>query len=148
MAFLTDNDFAGIIATSTFATLKGTGGANLAKAEELAKSELDPLRSKFDITAELAKSGATRHTVIVRMMLNITAYYLYNTVVDVEIPERIATNFDNEKKFIEKLAAGKASSTIAVLKDEVTGEDVTIVSWNSNRKRSHELYPSTKKANS
>lgn len=140
MDFLKTDDFDGILASSILADLKGGADENLNKAEELAISELDPLRAKFNIDAELDKDGDNRNDVLVRIVVNITAYYLYNTVVDDEIPKRIVDNWRKELATIEKIANGKMSSTL----DTLTGDDgktVTTFRWNSNRKRTHQLYP-------
>lgn len=112
MVFLTDNDFSGIIDAGTLGQLRGANDVNLSTAEKLAISELDPLRNNFDVDGELAKSGDARNDMLVRVVVHITTYYLYNTVQDVDIPERIDTNYSNQLKTIEKVATGRMSSTL------------------------------------
>lgn len=140
MNFLTESDFKGILAPGVLTTLKGTGDANINEAEKMAISELDPLTSKFNIAAELDKDGTTRNTTLVRILVHITAYYLYNTVPDDEIPERITTNWKKELSTIEKISSGRLNSTLLSLTNE-EGKTVTSFRWGSNPKRSHELYP-------
>ena len=135
MEFLTNDDFTGILAPGVLTKL----GGNLNQAEALSISELDPLRGKFNIDAELDKSGTARNSVLVRIMVHITAYYLYNTVPDDEVPERITDNWKKELAIIEKMATGKINSTLETL--SLDGKTVTHFRWGSNKKRSHELYP-------
>ena len=117
--FLTDNDFNGIIDASQLADLRGVNDADLNTAESLAISELDPLRANFDISAELAKVGANRNDMLVRVLIHITTFYLFNTVQDVDIPERVETNYANQLKVIEKVATGKLATTLDhLLNDE------------------------------
>ncbi|PTN08053.1 uncharacterized protein DUF1320 [Mangrovibacterium marinum] len=140
MIFLTDTDFKGLLAPIVLAKLRGTNDENLNESEKLAVSELDPLRGKFNMDAELSKSGVTRNRTLVRIMANITAYYVYNTVVDDEIPERIVANWKKELATIEKIASGKLNSTLLTLED-ADGKSATVFRWGSNAKRSHQLYP-------
>lgn len=140
LQFLTEADFKGVLGATVLLGLKGTNSENLIDSESLAISELDPLQGKFDITNMLATSGTSRHKVLVRILVNITAYYLYNTVPDDEIPQRIVDNWKKELQLIKDLAAGKASSTLVVLTDDDTGEAVLTFRWGSNKKRTHDLY--------
>jgi phage gp36-like protein len=116
------------------------GSENLVESELRAISELDPLRAKFDIAGMMEKVGEERHPVMIRILVHITAYYLYNTVPDDEIPGRIVDNWKKELQFIKDLASGKTSSTLNDLTSETTGEKVTSFRWGSNKKRSHDLY--------
>lgn len=120
MQFLTDDDLKGIIGAATLATLEGIASENLDTAEELAISELDPLRENYDIDGELAKTGTVRNSMLVRMLVHITVYYLFNTVEDVDIPERVDKNYQNQLKAIEKIASGKLATTLEQLIDETT----------------------------
>lgn len=140
LKFIIEADFKGILGASVLAGLKGTNSENLTESELRAISELDPLRGKFDIDNMLAASGTSRHPVLIRILVHITAYYLYNTVPDDEIPDRIVDNWKKELKLISDLASGKASSTLGTLTDKTTGEQVTKFRWGSNAKRSHDLY--------
>ena len=139
LKFLTEADFKGILGASVLAGLKGVDLVNLIESELRSISELDPLRAKYAVDIMLSKVGAERHPVMIRMLVHITAYYLYNTVPDDEIPQRIVDNWKKELLFIKELASGKASSTLDALIDE-DGEKVTTFRWGSNKKRSHDLY--------
>ncbi len=118
MQFLTVTDFTGIIGTNTLTSLRGTADANLDTSEGLAISELDPLRANFDITAELAKTGTGRNSLMIRLLVHITAYYLFNTVDDNDIPERIVDNYKMQITDIQKISTGKLSCTLDTLLDD------------------------------
>lgn len=138
MKFLKQEDFNGVISQGVIAKL----GSGIDEAEKLAISELDPLRGKFDVEAELDHTDTDRNATLVRIMVHITAYYLYNTVPDDEIPERIVDNWKKELAVIEKIASGKMNSTIQTITSD-TGKGVTMFRWGSNRTRTHELHPNT-----
>ena len=140
LKFITEADFKGILGTSVIAGLKGLNSENLIESELRAISELDPLKAKFNLDALLSAGGTERHPVLIRILVHITAYYLYNTVPDDEIPQRIVDNWKKELQLIKDLASGKASSTLEVKANEITGELVTSFRWGSNKKRSHDLH--------
>lgn len=115
MDFLTDKDLKGSMATTVLTKLRGTADEDLNEAEQLAISELASLRGRFDIDNELKQVGTNRSPEMVRMMVAITVYYLYNTVVDDEIPERVTDNYNKEIKDIRTIAAGKMHATLKPL---------------------------------
>lgn len=125
MKFLQSTDFNGIIATSIYDQLKGINSANVDKAELLAITELAPLQARYNIPAELAKSGTARNEELIRVLVHITAYYLYNVVEDDSIPERITTNYKNQIAIIEKIANGKLYTTLThILNSDSTTKSV------------------------
>jgi len=139
MIFLTDTDFKGGIANAVLAKLRGVDDENLNESEQLAISELASLRGRFDIDGELKKVGTQRSTEMVRMMVSITIYYLYNTVIDDEIPERVDSNYKKEIKDIRSIAAGKTFSTLTLL----TGSDGASKSkfrWGGDAPRDNKIF--------
>lgn len=139
MQFLTENDFNGIIGGNTLTSLRGAADANLVTAEQLAITELDPLRAKFDIAAELAKTGSNRNGLMIRLMVHITAYYLFNTVDDVDIPERITENYKTQIQAIAKIASGSMESTLTPLFDE-SGVQKTSYRFGGDTLRDNEIF--------
>lgn len=140
MQFLTENDFKGIIGANTLTQLRGVSDADLNIAESLAISELDPLRAKFDISTELAKSDAGRNPVMVRLMVHITAYYLYNKVEDDDIPERITENYKAQVRDIEKFANGSKSCTLTPLIDETTQAPKSNYRFGGDTPRNNDIF--------
>lgn len=115
MQFLILTDFDGIINTNTLAQLVGLANADIDRAEDLAFSELSPLYGRYNIPLELAKAGSARNKEMIRLLVHITAYYLYNKVQDDDIPERIIDNYRAQLGNVEKIAAGKMYTTITPL---------------------------------
>ncbi len=115
MTFLQATDFSGIINTATLNSLRGDADVNLDKAEQLAISELAPLHYTYNVAGELGKTGGDRNNELIRVMVHLTAYYLYNTVEDVGIPERIDENYSTQRKDIAKIASGDLHTTITPL---------------------------------
>jgi len=140
MQFLTANDLTGVIGANSLTTLRGVDDANLDTAESLALSELDPLRINYDIDAELAKSGSGRNAMLVRMLVHITVYYLYNTVEDVDIPERVDTNYNNQLKDIEKMAAGKKACTLDALLSDVDSKPKSNYRFGGDTPRDYNIF--------
>lgn len=138
LQFLSENDFKGTISSSVLNTLKGTASENLEEAEQLAISELSCLYASYDVDAELNKTGSSRNKELVRILVGITAYYLYNTVIDDEIPERIKDNFEKEYKHVIAVCKGLASTLDKLTNGE--GEAVTRFRFDADEQRSHDPY--------
>ena len=136
MIFLSADDFKGALATGLLTQLRGTADANLAAAELNAISELDPLKERYDIDAELAKTTTGRNKVLIRILVSLTAYWLFNTVPDDEIPQRITDNFKSAIRDIELFAQGKKATTLDPLTDE-DGEVITRFEYGFDTKRSN-----------
>lgn len=139
MQFLTENDFKGIIGANTISSLRGADDVNLTTAENLAITELDPLQAKFNIPAELAKSGDNRNGLMIRLMIHITAYYLFNTVDDDDIPDRITENYKMQIQAIAKIASGSMESTLTPLFDE-SGTQKTSYRFGSDTARDNDIF--------
>jgi hypothetical protein len=138
MQFTTEDDFKGVLAPGVLLSLQGTGDENLIEAEQLAISHLSPLRDKYDIDGELAKTTTSRNRELLRMVVNITAYYLYNTVPDDDIPQRIIDNFNMELKNIDAIVKGRYC-TLNTLEDSA-GETKTNFRSGSDDLRSHDPF--------
>jgi len=139
MQFLTETDFKGIIGVNTLTSLRGAADANLITAEQLAITELDPLRSKFDVPAELAKTGTNRNGLMIRLMIHITAYYLFNTVDDNDIPDRITENYKTQIQAIAKIASGSMESTLTPAYD-IEGVQKTSYRFGGDKPRDNDIF--------
>ena len=139
MQFTTADDFKGVLAPGALTSLQGTAYENLNEAEALAISELSPIRDKYDVDGELAKTTTGRNRELLRMVVNITAYYLYNTVPDDDIPQRIIDNYKHEIDCIKAIAKG-GYCTLDPLNDETTGEVKTNFRSGSDDLRSHDPF--------
>lgn len=117
MAFITTSDLSGSISTNMLNQLIAAG-ANFANCLTTAISELAPLRTNFKIDAELDKSDSNRNDELLRIVVAITTYYLFNTVEDDAIPQRVIDNYNKAIKDIKAIADGKQGTTIERIVDE------------------------------
>jgi hypothetical protein len=140
MTFLTNEDLYTAIDKDVFNMLIEKVPTRLEDSEATARGYISGnLGSRYNLQNEFAKSGGARNATLVRWMIYLTVYYLYNTVQDLDIPERVTKNYDDVRKEIEKIVAGKMATDLT----PITGEDgkpKTIFHWGSSQKRTHNPY--------
>ena len=73
---------------------------------------------------------------MVRWMTVLTVYFLYQSVPDESIPERVRLNYEDVLKEIERVASGKDNSTLIPVLDS-SGKPRTSFRWISSPRRSH-----------
>jgi len=134
MRYLSASDFNGVLSANALSQLRGTADVNLISAEQNAISELDPLQGRYEIEAELSKTSSDRNISMIRIVANLTAYWLYNTSADVDIPERISENYKTALRDIESFATGKKSTTLTA-KTDTEGETKTKFAYGFDTKR-------------
>jgi hypothetical protein len=117
MTFLTDTDFKGILGSNTLSALRGTDDEDIDTAESHAISELSVLEGNYNITSDLAASDDARNVELIRILVHLTAYYLYNTSEAIDIPDRIDTNYSNIRRDLAKIASGSLHTTLTPLYD-------------------------------
>jgi hypothetical protein len=61
------------------------------------------LDTKYNMDAELAKSGAARNQVLLRCAQVLVIYYIYERVPDEMVPDRVVKNYDEVMAMLEKL---------------------------------------------
>ena len=137
MVFLTKEDFKIKLSTDIIAQITDSDDAVLDDAELQAMAIIqEALSITYDLDSEFAKTTDARHKNLMRWMLNLTVYFIYELVPDTQVPERVVKNYDDTIAKIEKLEAGKGNTTLSKIVDE-TGKTNTVFRWGSNTKRSH-----------
>lgn len=139
MEFLSDSDLKGSISAGTLTSLRGTLDENLDQSEAMAISEIAPLRELYDIDAEIRKTTDQRNAELIRILVAFTIYYLYNTVEDDSIPERVNNNYEKELKAVMLISQGKQSTTLERLTDD-TGETISHFRFNDEQPRDLDAY--------
>jgi hypothetical protein len=136
MRFLTLNDLDTAVNRRILDMITGEDESKLSDSEALAIGFVQgKLSSRYDLATELGRTGESRNLNLVRWMVFLTVYYLYNTVQDLDIPERVRLNYEDVSKEIVRIASGKEATD---LKGIATGEGVkTLFQWGSSPKRSH-----------
>ena len=63
----------------------------------------EKLSGRYQIIKELSKEGDSRNASMVRWMTVLTVYFLYQSVPDESIPERVRLNYEDVLKEIERV---------------------------------------------
>lgn len=138
--FLTDNDYFAFINSGIFNQLSGDQNGNLISSEDMATGfVISSLNTRYDIDAELEKPTETRNKTLIRWLLSLSVYFLYNSVADNNIPERVDKNYTDSRDEILKVSAGKVATDL-MLRETESGKPKTLFNWGSDAKRSHKIY--------
>lgn len=137
MDFLQKEDYNGFINARLLDMLVEGDDSKIVNAENLAYGFIrDCLASRYNLRAELSKSGLDRNSTLIRWTLSLSVYFLHNTVPDTDIPERVAKNYDDARKEIMAIADGKGSTTLTPLAT-ADGRQKTRFRWGSSPRRTH-----------
>lgn len=138
--FIDKTDLMGRINAEIIEQLTGGDDTQIyTKAADSAQLIIDRLGDKYQVATALMQTGESRNRSLVRWMLSLTAYFVYSTSVDVDIPERIVKDYDDTLTELEKIASGKLTASI----DRVTtadGNTPTRIRMGSNPARTHNPY--------
>ncbi|OQY03198.1 MAG: hypothetical protein B6I20_05620 [Bacteroidetes bacterium 4572_117] len=97
----------------------------------------DAFSQTYDLDAEFAETDGDRHKNLIRWMLNLMVYFIYERVPDNQVPERVVKNYDDTIAEIKGIESGKKNTTLAKIVDVDSGKTNTVFRWGSNTKRSH-----------
>lgn len=64
------------------------------------------LDNRYDMNAELSKSGNDRSKVLLRFAKVLVIYFIYERIPDDLVPERVVKNYDEVMKALEKIEDG------------------------------------------
>lgn len=96
----------------------------------------EKLSGRYQIGKELLQEGENRNASMLRWMTVLTVYFLYQSVPDDDIPERVRLNYEDVLKEIDRVASGKDNSTLIPVLDQ-SGKPRTSFRWTSSPRRSH-----------
>jgi len=97
----------------------------------------EKLSARYNVSSEASHSGESRNSSFVRWMTILTVYFLYQSVPDDDIPERVRLNYEDVMKEIDRVAVGKDNCTLPFIVDSTTGKPKTNFQWYSEPRRSH-----------
>lgn len=136
--YLATKDFLVFISAASFQKLIRDNDTKIVDAENMAYGYInEKLSARYSVIGELSSKGEARNNSFVRWMTILTVYYLYQSIPDEDIPERVRTNYEDVLKEIERVAAGKDNSTLPLVVDSTTGKPKTNFQWYSETRRSH-----------
>lgn len=72
----------------------------------------EKLSNRFNLDKEIQKKGDDRNPALVRWMSVLAIYYVYQSIPDEEIPERVRQNYEDVISEIQRVASGKDNSTL------------------------------------
>ena len=121
-------------------TLNNAYDSELTNAETIAIGMVrDACSAKYNMDAELAKTGTDRIATLIRWLAVLATYFMYGDVADGDIPERVIKNYDDVVAQLSRINSGKESVEFTRLTDS-EGETTTKFAWGSDTRRSHNAY--------
>lgn len=135
--YLNTCDFVVFISESSLRKILREDECKMLNAQSIAYGYIrEKLSGRYRIEGELSKKGDDRNPSVVRWMSVLSIYYLYQSIPDDEIPERIRDNYEDVLKEIGRVASGKDNCTLPPLLDD-SGKPRTSFRWSSSPRRSH-----------
>lgn len=137
--FITLKDLHGRINPTILDQITGGDTELIDDAEASASAIItDALEQVYELEAEWQAVGGERNRRLVLWMLSLMGYFLYASVPDDAIPERIVKDYDDTRAELQKVEDGK----LAVNLPRKTAEDGTKRTkfrWGSNPIRQHTI---------
>lgn len=138
MIYLTEGDFVAKISDNILEQILDGNNTILDEAEQSATAIIqDAFAEKYDLDAEFAKTVTDRHKNLLRWMLNLTLYFLYERVHDNQVPDRVVKNYDDTVSEIKSIEQGKRNTSLLKLIREDNARKETNFRWGSNTKKEH-----------
>jgi hypothetical protein len=135
--YLQTCDFLVFITEAALKKLIRDNDCKLLETEKMAYGYIyEKLSARYQIHQELSKNSEARNSAFVRWMTILAVYYLYQSVPDDDIPERVRINYEDVLKEIDRVAAGKDNCTLSPVLDSF-GKPKTSFRWSSSPRRSH-----------
>ena len=121
--FLTTSDYLVFITQGALQKILRDNESKLTDAERMAYGYIyEKLSASFNLDVEIQKRDGNRNPALVRWMTVLAIYYIYQSVPDNEIPERVRLNYEDTIAEIQRVASGKDNSTL----QPVTSTDGTV----------------------
>jgi phage gp36-like protein len=138
MNFLTRDDFDTKLSEDIVSQIIETDDTILDDAELQATAIIEDALSKtYDLDAEFAKTDTDRHKNLLRWMMNLAVYFIYERIPSNQVPDRVVKNYDDTIAEIKGIESGKRNTSLTLKVDETTGKTNSVFRFGSNLKRSH-----------
>lgn len=139
-AFITQGDYDTWIGPQMLKQIIGTNYALLEPSERIAEQMVrDAVTGKYNISQELTQAGDNRNQTLLRWMLSIATYFIYHDIADQDVPERVLKDYDDVRKELDLIAAGKRGVALLPLTG-ADGQPSTAFTWGSQSARTHDFY--------
>ncbi len=136
--FVQESDFKNKIHYNALQQILDGDTEKLDDAEAIAAAMVtDRLTKYYDLGAEWGKTGRDRNRRLLKWMIDLMAYYLYEGIADDDVPERIIKDYDDTLKELTRIEDGKTDADLPRRIKEETQRPKTKFRWGSQPKRSH-----------
>jgi hypothetical protein len=136
--FVNKTDYAAFIKDTRLNQILDAEPYALDEARAIAQSTVnDALYSRYDTAAIFAKVGTARDMQVVRWIITLSLYYLYERLPDKLVPERIIKNYDDTLYILTEIEDGKKSVALPVLLQSDAVTPISKFRFGSNPKRTH-----------
>ncbi len=138
MEFITSSDLTNYINVTMLNMIIAGNQEKLNDAEREAKGfVVANLGKAYNLTVEFGKTAEARNISLVRWMVVMIVYTLFNQTQDNAIPERVGKNYDDVRSEIRKVASGGPTDLTQFIVD---GKPKTKFRAGSEPRRSHFPY--------
>lgn len=114
--FLELSDLLLFITEAAFRKLVGSNTRKVQDCQTIAAGFIiEKLSARYSIQDELLRRADERNQGLVRWMAVLSIYYLYQSVPDADIPDRVRANYEDVVDEIRRVSAGKDGTTLPEL---------------------------------
>lgn len=136
--YLTTNDYKLRITDRRLSMILDDNMNLLQDAEETAIATIkDALHPYYDVDTIFSLTGNDRHSQVMRWVLNLVMYYIYERIPDKLVPQRVKDNYNDTTYLLFDIADGKKSVMLPTKTDEDTNRPATKFRWGSTPQRTH-----------
>ena len=133
-SFLTPDDYNTMMPMRRREQASDSNSVVLDSVEKIAiQTVRDALCAKYDVDFVFAQRGANRPAQVLRWVIVISVYQLYERIPDQQVPERITAAYDNVLETLRDIEDGKKNLELPLK----TLEPRTKARYGSNPPRSH-----------
>ncbi len=115
--------------------------SKLGKHENMAIQMVrDAASGKYDMDTELGKTGDSRNETLIRYVMSGAVYFLYNSVNDLQVPDRVLQNYEDVRDELKLISSGKMNVEFDRLEDPDNDGDITNFKYGSEDRRENNPY--------
>lgn len=141
MAFLTKDDIITRIQEKHLDQITEGNDGLIDDASATAQATIrDSLFDKYDCTTVFAATGDDRNKNVLRWMIVLTIYYLYERIPDKLVPERVVKNYDDTLGLLLDIQDGKKGVDLPrLIKEGTDGLPKTKFRYGGEIQRTHDM---------
>lgn len=137
MIFLTETDFISHLSENILDQITNNNSDLMDMAETKSIAILvDLMSGMYDIESVISNTQ-DRNQIMVIWLLSLASYFLYSSIPDNEVPERIVKDYDDTMQNIRNIARGKQPTTLPPV--TLNGLPKRAFRMGSNSSRNHNL---------